>query len=125
MENHNCSVKTIGFVGNAEIMKNMTQMNNADKIVVDDKPEVIITKKTSVSFLLHLIAEKGLDNDELTIKYVCSNRPTEIANTLLNYLKYSYGWYVFEKERKNLKKPEYTSTVWVVKIKKHGAIKVL
>lgn len=112
--------------------------SNQDGII---SPDVVLTRKTGLATILVAIARKGEQLNELYLKYIPikgsikegEHNPEETCNMVLRLLSNSFGWFEIEHERKIIvqefesvdqlgQKQKYKAHVWIIPIRKHGAL---
>lgn len=97
-------------------------MEDLTKNPDQDDRIIVITKDLSVPAILYLIADKGQRNNELIIQYCCDSMPiTSKATQILNYMRFSFGWFEAERIKERLKKKDYETQIWIVRVKKDPA----
>jgi hypothetical protein len=104
-------------------------------------PDVVITRRTGLATILVTVARKGEELNTLFLRYIPlkgkihegEHNPEEVCNLALRFLANSFGWYEepnerrielhdFESTDKAGQKTKYQAHVWVITIKKHGAL---
>jgi hypothetical protein len=101
---------------------------------VDEKTqfELVVTPVLPVNECLRLVAEAGLNTNDIVVKYVVGKKQQQTAELLIRYLCDSFGWLEMERTKsiETLKGKNkfglietYQSQICKVILERHGAIR--